>query len=594
MRWNIFRRWWIGGPPLLVCATLSAAGQLSVSELNYHDEQDPDLEFIELINQGTTPVTLTGAQFTSAITYTFGSPTLLAGNERIVIVRDRAKFISRYGTAGIRLADGAFMGRFADEGELVTLVDANQLTLVAFSYRPDGRWPSRPDGLGSTLECVDPAGNLDDPDNWRSSAEWHGSPGRAGVGPQRTVVINEILAHTDPPLEDAIELKNLTDQPVNIGGWYISNSRANPMKFRIPNGTVIEGGRFKVFYELAGTGDPAGFNPTGDGNSPSFTFSSAHGDEAVLLSADANGNPKLWMDAVTFEATANGISLGRYPDGAGKLTTLSQLTFGTEVNAAYPPEFITLFRQGLGASNAAPKVGPIVFRRIQYHPAAGEDEFLELQNNSDQTVSLYDPEHPENTWRLRDAVDFDFPGGVALESGARCLVVAIDPAQFRTRYSVPANIPVFGPWTNALSNGGERVALYQPDPPQIQPHPDAGFVPYVLVEEINYSPLPPWPTAPDGGGPALKRKDVSQFGNNPLAWEAENTVPPTPPHLGIAVLPQGVRLSFVAEPGRTYRLERTSSLGQGWNDQGLIPTPAPGGSVSVDVLLPGLFRVEAE
>jgi len=570
-----------------------AAPPLSVSELHYQDPEDGDLDFLELINTGSTTYALTGATFSSGISYTFTANSVVAAGERLVLVRDRAKFIGRYGTAGIRLAEGNFTGGFSSNGELVALVNSQGATILEFTYGVNGQWPSRPSGLGSTLECVNPLGNLNDPTNWRASAEWLGSPGRAGAGPQRVVVINEVLAHSDPPLEDAIELFNLTDQPVEIGGWYLSNSRANPRKFKIPTGTIIAAKGYQVFYELAGTGSPSGFNPLGQGDSPNFTFSSAQGDEAVLMSADASGNFKLWMDTVSFEATANGQSLGRFPNGTGKLTTLSALTFGTSVTADFPAEFLGVFRTGTGASNAAPRVGPLVFRRIQYHPADGNDEFLEVQNNASTAVPLFDPEHPENTWRLRDGVDFDFPPGVTLESGARLLVVPLAPAVFRTKYGIPARLPIYGPWTNALNNAGERVALYRPDPPQGPQHPDAGFVPYVVAEAVEYSPLAPWPTAADGTGPALLRRDVLQFGDDPAAWGVETTSPPEPPLLGIIPITTGVRLNFESELGRTYRLERQLAWGGDWTDLGLVP--ASGDRVEVDLgPTPGFFRIRVE
>ena len=570
-----------------------AAGQLSVSELNYQDVEDNDLEFIELINVGDATLTLTGAQFTSAIVYTFTAATTLAPGERLVLARDPAKFTARYGTSGIRLGSGSFTGRFADEGETVTVVNAAAVPLLSFTYSPSGRWPSRPAGLGSTLECVDPKGDLDDPNNWRASSEWLGSPGKAGAGPQRIVAINEVLAHTDPPLEDAVELLNLTDQPVNLSGWYLSNNRSNPKKFRIPTGTVLAARGFLVFYEQAGTGRAYGFNPSGTGDSPDFTFNSANGDEAVLMSADAAGNLKYWMDTVSFEATVNGVSVGRYPDGTGGLTTLSKGTFGTSVTADFPEEYLTVFRNGKGASNAAPRVGPMVFSRIQYHPLDGQDEYLELQNNSASAVALYDPAYPTNTWRIRDGVDFDFPPGIVVEAGARLMVVPIDPAVFRAKYNIAATIPIYGPWTNSLNNAGERVALYFPDTPQGPTHPDAGYVPYVVGEEVEYSPLAPWPTAADGTGAALVRKGLALFAGDPASWVAETLTPVEPPILAIATRPTGIRLSFATELGRSYRLERQPALGGAWTDLGVVP--ATGEVVQVDLgSTPGYFRVVVE
>ena len=59
----------------------------------------------------------------------------------------------------------------------------------------------------------------------------------ANYPPLTNVVINEVLAHTDPPLKDAVELFNPTSQSVDISGWFLSNTGKSLKKFRIPNGT---------------------------------------------------------------------------------------------------------------------------------------------------------------------------------------------------------------------------------------------------------------------------------------------------------------------------------------------------------------------
>lgn len=574
----------------LQSVSLAAARPVSVGELNYRDAEDADLEFLELVNPGTTSISLTGAQFTSGIVYTFTTATTLAPGERIVLVRDASQFAKRYGSAGIRMAPGAYSGRLSDEGETVTLATGAGIELFSFTFSPSGRWPSRANGLGSTLECIDPNGDLDDPANWRSSSEWQGSPGRPGAGPQRVVIINELLTHTDPPFEDAIELLNLTDQSIDISGWYISNERATPKKFRIPAGTSIAPKGYRVFYEWAGTGNKSGFNSSGSGNHPDLTFNSAHGSEAVLMSADASGKLKFWMDTVTVEASANGIPFGRFPNGTGPFTTLQQQTFGTELSMGFPVEYLGLFRTGAGAPNARPLIGPVVFQRVQYHPPLGGDEFVELRNITSLTLPLFDPLYPTNTWRLRDGINFDLPTGLLLEANARLIIAPIEPGIFRTRYSIPASTLIVGPYTNALNNAGERLALYRPDPPQLPPHPDAGFVPYILVEEVDYSPNVPWPTEPDGNGPALRRRLPIGFADDPASWEADVSAPPTPPTIQIITTPTGARIRFATTPGQTYRLERQAALGAAWSDIGLIPNTDPTAEVDIGTV-PGFLRI---
>ncbi|MCW5558910.1 MAG: lamin tail domain-containing protein, partial [Verrucomicrobiae bacterium] len=531
------------------------------------------------------PEPLNGVSFTRAIGYTFSGTDPLAPGQRIVIARDRPKFLARYGS-GFRLAPDVFSGGFSADGERVTIADANGQVILDFTYGVSNPWPSRPDGFGSTLECVDPSGNLNDPKNWRPSSEWLGSPGRPGFGPQRRVAINEILAHTDPPYEDAIEFLNLTDEAVPLDGWYLSNQRAAPTKYRIPANTVLEPRGRLVFYEYQ-------FDP--DVPAPgqaAFRFNSAHGDEAVLMSADASGRPEYWMDVVSFGATANGVSLGRFPEGTGPLVPMSRQTFGTLISPTMPAEYLAEFRTGRGGTNSGPLVGPVVVRRIQYFPGAGGDEFIELESIHPLTVPLFDPNAPTNTWRIRGGADFNLPEGISLEPSARLMVVGTDPEAFRARHQVPASIPVLGPWTGSLEDVGDHVVLYKPDTPQSEDHPDAGFVPYVLVEEVEFSPEAPWPVEAAGSGPALLRKDLTAFGNDPANWTVDSLLPPVAPVLEIGVEGGVIRLRFESAAGRTYRLQsRTLVPGDSWTELGLIPTPSAGGSVVLDVPSTGAARL---
>jgi hypothetical protein len=185
-------------------------------------------------------------------------------------------------------------------------------------------------------------------------------------------------------------------------------------------------------------------------------------------------------------------------------------------------------------------VGPVVISEIMYHPPdIGTndnviEEFIELHNRSSQTVFLYDTNHPANTWRLREAVDFDFPPGVSLAPGSTLAVVSFDPAtntlalaQFQARYGT--NAQLFGPSLGKLDNSGESVELYRPDAPETLPGPDFGLVPFLLVDRVHYRDLAPWPTNADGGGYSLQRLNPAVYGNEPTNWAART---PTPHDLG--------------------------------------------------------------
>ena len=137
------------------------------------------------------------------------------------------------------------------------------------------------------------------------------SPGRKQFPAVPNVVVNEVLSHTDPPLEDAVEFFNPSALPGPIGGWFLSNSKLDLKKYRIPDGTVIPGHGFAVFYEYQ-------FNPT-NGSSIPFTFNSAHGDRVYLSQADASGNLTGYRAPALFGAAANGVSFGRYTNSIGQV-----------------------------------------------------------------------------------------------------------------------------------------------------------------------------------------------------------------------------------------------------------------------------------
>jgi hypothetical protein len=373
------------------------------------------------------------------------------------------------------------------------------------------------------------------------------------------VVINEILTHTDPPLEDAIEFHNPWTTNVNIGGYWLSNARNDPMKYRIAPNTIVPAGGYVVFYERAGPNGSPGFNPDGTGTNRSFTFNSARGDEVYLHSADAAGNLTFFRASRDFGPQANGVSFGRYvtSDGHLELTAMRHHTFGVT-----NPTSLTQFRTGTGGANPYPRVGPLVINEIMYHPPDiltesntiidnELDEYVEIYNPGPNAVPLYDPtpfyRHDgtnyasglTNTWRVRGEIDFNFPTNVILGAGEYLLLVNFDPntnatqtAEWRNKYSVPANVRMFGPYGEELANGGGTIELNKPDPPQAPDRGDDAYrVPYVRVEKIDYgdggSVANPdgWPMEPDGGGLALQRVHALGYGNDETNWIAAGTSP---------------------------------------------------------------------
>jgi hypothetical protein len=485
---------------------------LRVTEIMYHPEAPPpgnpygreEFEYIELRNIGPVPLDLTGVHFTNSVVFSFtgSAVTSLAPGQRVLVVKNLAAFTSRYG-GGFNIAGqyGNYLSNFSEE---LRLDDAVGEVILDFAY--DSAWYPITDGPGFSLVIVDDSASWDTwglKASWRASARDEGSPGQGDPAPLtvRPVLINEVLSHaTTPPLPDSVELYNPNPNSLNLGGWFLSDDFVIPKKYRIPDGAVIPAGGYLVY-------DGTQFDPT-PGIFPSFGLSSK-GSQVYLFSGDVNTNLTGYFHGFTFGAAENEVSFGRY------LTSI-----GAE-------HFVAQSAITLGYTNAGPKVGPVVFSEIMYHPPDlpgnvddQADEFLELYNISAGPVQLFDPAFPTNTWQLQLGVSFNFPTNLTLAASNYLLVVSFDPANpmllsaFQARYGLSTNTLILGPYHGSLTNGDGSVGLFKPDAPA------TGTVPYILVDQIDYSNTAPWPALADGAGASLQRQRPSEYGNDPINWLA--------------------------------------------------------------------------
>jgi hypothetical protein len=540
-------------------AALGSAGELRINEWMANPASGDD--WIELFNVGSQPISMSGLYLSDDLT--------ISGRTNFQLAP--LSFIGGQGFAKFEADGNPGIGRdhtnfeLDGKGEALLLSDANQnlIDAVYFGAQTSGVSTGRlPDGAANIVSFATTQ-----------------SPDASNYLPLTNALINEILSHTDPPLEDAIELYNPSASTVSIGGWFLSDDSADFKKFRIPDGTELAANGFVVFYENQING--------GAGSLVPFTFDSAHGDQAYLSAADANGNLTGYSSVVQFGASANGVSFGRYVTSVGAdFVAMKRHTFGVS-----NPSSVTQFRSGVGAANAEPRVGPIVFSEIMYHPVSAngtnlsepaEEEYIELVNISTNEVALYDPDHSTNTWKLDGGFGFTFPSGTLLSTGKVMLVVGFDPATnlvalaaFQNKYGIPDGVSIFGPFEGRLDNHADQVALFRPDTPQQPPHPDAGFVPYILVEQVSYADTAPWPPSADGGGDSLQRINAAEYGNDPVNWIAKaptagraNTA--TTPLIQVEVLSltdTSVTLLWSTTVGRTYRVQFKSDLAEpSWTD----------------------------
>jgi hypothetical protein len=478
-------------PFLMMGRAPASAENLAITEIHYNPDGDDEYEFIEIYNCGTNIADLSGVAFDDGVSFEFPAGLGIEPGEFLVVVEDSTAFEERYQNAVSTwyypeiTVVGQWSGALNNDGETVVLTGSNGVAIASIPYSPDGVWPGRADSGGSSLELRDiealPSSQperdvfLSNGDNWRSSSLYHGSPGRFDNAP-RTLFINEVLSHTDLDI-DWIELHNSSTGVVDISGLYLSDSSSNLLRFEIPDSPEVQPGGY------------ASISATNLG----FGFSEL-GSDATLVEA-AGSDLIRFIDTVDFPAAEREEPFGRYlkSDGSTDFT-----------------ELITVTRD---AANALPRVGPVVFSEIMYHPATGMTEYVELVNITGSSISLYDVNEPDNTWELEGAVTYAFPPGMQLPSHTPLIVCATNPAAFRLQYAVGPGITVLGPWAGALNNAGELLKLRRPGDPE-----PGGFVPYYRVDRVHYTPLSPWPIAADSGGISLVRISSGAYGNDPGSW----------------------------------------------------------------------------
>ena len=562
---------------------------LRITEIMYHPGPtnagslfaQEEFEYLELKNiSSNAAVSLLGVHFTNGIDYAFttnSAVTNLAPGQVIVLVKNPAAFVARYG--GSATIAGTFAGSLDNSGERIQLHDAVGEQILDFSY--NNSWYPITDGLGFSLVIQNenaPWNTWGDKASWRASGSLNGSPGLNEPPPPVfvPVLVNEVLANSDLPAVDAIELWNPSSTPADVGNWWITDDVFTPQKFRIPASTIIPAGGYRVFTE-------AEFNPGGVG----FSFSS-HGDEAYLYSGDAGGNLTGYFHGFGFDASAPGVSFGRYLTSDGDEHFVAQRAL-TLTNA-----------------NSGPKVGPVVVSEIMYHPpnlVSGDDtddEFIELHNISSNSVSLFDTTYPTNRWRLDNAVHFSFSTNTTMMPGSFLIVVGFDPntngaalAAFRAKYGVGAGVAIVGPWNGKLDNSEDTVDLKMPDtsvPTNIAS---------VLVERVHYHDTAPWPAAADGFGPSLIRIVEADFGNDATNWLAGAPTPGTassiaPPPV-ITAQPVGATVLAGVSTNLTVSASGNNLTFQWFHNGSLIPG-ATGPSLSlsdIQLLDAGTYNVVA-
>ena len=153
---------------------------LTFSELNYHSDSAANSDdWIELHNYGSTPLDISGWKFKDDDdfhVFEFPVSTVIPADGYLVLAEDIAKFNAAY--PQVTNVMGSLGFSFANSEEQLRLFDYKDVLYLSVFYSDQLPWPEGADGNGYTCELIDPAGDLNDGNNWFAGC-LHGSPGRA-------------------------------------------------------------------------------------------------------------------------------------------------------------------------------------------------------------------------------------------------------------------------------------------------------------------------------------------------------------------------------------------------------------------------------
>jgi len=452
----------------------SRRASLVISEIMYHRGKargtmntnaqgfvTNSLEFVEIFNARGEPQDMSGYQLGGSISYTFPAGTLIPGGGFLVVAKSPADIESVYGISGVL---GPFANNLPNGNGTAVLLNQAGGVFLEVKYGTTPPWPAAADGGGHSLVLARPSYGENNPLAWAASDAVAGSPGKLDPvtpDPLRNVVINEFLAHGDPPLVEFIELYNHGGLALDVSGCSLSDD-PETNKFLLPPGTTIPARGFLSYDQTQ-----LGFSLTASGESIYFR--------------NAAGNRVL--DAVRYPDQQNGVSFGRAPDGASAFHPLAARTPGT--------------------TNSAPRQSDIVINEIMYAPVSlnPDDQYVELYNQGANAVNL-------GGWKFISGISYTFPSNTMIAPDGY-LVVARNASRMLTNYGNLNAGNLVGDFGGSLAGRGERLALTMPDlviATNSQGQLATNVV-YPVVNEVTYGTGGRWGQWSHGGGSSLELID---------------------------------------------------------------------------------------
>lgn len=137
--------------------TFPTTPKIVISKINYNPvgfgaNTSNDIEFIEITNNSSTTVSLTGFYFKElGVTYSFPANSSLLANSKLFLASNANSFYQEYGFVPF----GVFTRNLSNKSQKLTLADAYGNAIDQVEYFDTNPWPIDADGNGAYLNLID-------------------------------------------------------------------------------------------------------------------------------------------------------------------------------------------------------------------------------------------------------------------------------------------------------------------------------------------------------------------------------------------------------------------------------------------------------
>ncbi len=153
---------------LLFLVAPGVFGDIVINEIFYAPpDKTVHEEFIELYNNGDTPVNIGGWYLSDAVEFTVPQDTIVDPGSYLIIAQDPGVLKSRYGSD--LPVVGPFDGRLSNEGEEIVLMISSSLVADTVDYKRGFPWPTVGGDGSTSIELIRPDCDNDLGGSWRAA-----------------------------------------------------------------------------------------------------------------------------------------------------------------------------------------------------------------------------------------------------------------------------------------------------------------------------------------------------------------------------------------------------------------------------------------